>query len=88
METIATVLMIGAAVALIALLIKILAAPMRLLTKLAINTAVGYVVLFIFDFFADFFAIGVELNLLNALIVGVFGIPGILLLVLLKFLFL
>lgn len=87
METLSTLLIIGAAIALVLLLFKILSAPMKWITKLLINTAVGYVVLFIFDFFAEFFEISVGLNLINAVIVGVMGIPGIILLVLLKLLF-
>ncbi len=87
METLSTVLIIAAVAALCVLLFKILSAPMRLITKLLINTGVGYVMLFIFDFFAEFFEISVELNLVNAVVVGVLGIPGIVLLVLLKLLF-
>ena len=87
METLSILLMIGAGILLCVLLFKILAAPMKLITKLLINTAVGYVVLFIFAFFAEFFDISIGLNLINAAIGGVMGIPGIILLVLLKLLF-
>ena len=83
METISALLLIGAAVVLCVILFKILSGPMRLITKLLINTAIGYVILFIFAFFAEFFEVSIELSLLNAVIVGVLGIPGILLLVLL-----
>ena len=87
MDTLSTLLILGAGVVLCVILFKILAAPMKLITKLLLNTAVGYVVLFIFDFFAEFFEISVGLNLVNAVVVGLLGIPGIILLVLLKFLF-
>lgn len=87
METLSVVFLIAAAAALCVLLFKILAGPMKLITKLLINTAIGYVILFIFEFFADFFEISVGLNLINAVVVGVLGIPGIILLVLLKLLF-
>ena len=87
MDTLSTLLILGAGVVLCVILFKILAAPMKLITKLLLNTAVGYVVLFIFDFFAEFFEISVGLNLINAVVVGLLGIPGIILLVLLKFLF-
>ena len=87
METLSILLILGAGVLLCVLLFKILAAPMKLITKLLINTAVGYVVLFIFSFFAEFFDVSIGLNLVNAVIVGVMGIPGIILLVLLKLIF-
>lgn len=84
MDTVSTLLILGAGVLLCVILFKIMAGPMKLVTKLLLNTAVGYVVLFIFDFFAEFFEISVGLNLVNAVIVGFLGIPGILLLVLLE----
>lgn len=83
METLSVLLVISAVAALCALIVKILAAPMKLITKLLINTAVGYVLLFVFAFLAEFFDVSIELSLLNAVIVGVFGVPGIILLVLL-----
>ncbi len=86
MDTLSTVLILAAGVALLVVLVKILSAPLRLITKLLLNTAIGYVVLFVFDFFAEFYAVSVELNLINAVVVGFLGIPGILLLVLLQFL--
>ena len=86
MDTLSTVLILAAGVALLVVLVKILSAPLRLITKLLLNTAIGYVVLFVFHFFAEFYAVSVELNLINAVVVGFLGIPGILLLVLLQFL--
>ena len=83
METISALLLIGAAVLLCVILFKILSAPMRLITKLLVNTAIGYIILFIFAFFAEFFEVSIELTLANAVIVGLLGIPGIILLVLL-----
>lgn len=85
MDTLSTLLILVAGIVLLAILIKILSAPLRLITKLLLNTAIGYVVLFLFDFFGEFFAVSVELNLVNAIVVGCLGIPGIILLVLLKY---
>jgi inhibitor of the pro-sigma K processing machinery len=39
------------------------------------------------SFLGDFIGINVEVNLINALIAGFFGIPGVIVLVLAKFLF-
>ena len=87
MDTLSTLLILGALVVLCVILFKILTGPMKRVTKLLLNTAIGYVVLFIFDFFAEFYDISVGVNLVNAVVVGVLGIPGIILLVLLKLLF-
>lgn len=87
MDTLSTLLILGAMLVLGVILFKILAGPMKLITKILLNTAIGYVVLFVFDFFAEFFDISVGLNLFNAVLVGLLGIPGIILLVILKVLF-
>lgn len=87
METLSSLLMLAAAVVLLVLLVKVLAAPIRLIFKLAVNAALGFLILFVVNFFGDFVGIGVTVNLFTALIAGVLGVPGVVLLVLLQFLF-
>ena len=87
METLSTLLMLAAAVVLLVLLVKVLSAPIRLIFKLAVNAALGFLILFVVNFFGDFVGIGVTVNLFTALIAGVLGVPGVVLLVLLQFLF-
>ena len=60
---------------------------MRWLLKLLINTALGYIALFILNFFGEFIGITLGLNFINAVVVGFLGVPGVVLLALLKFLF-
>ena len=86
MGTISGLLMLAAVILLSFVLIKIISAPMRGLIKLLINTALGYVALFILNFFGEFIGFTLGLNFINALIVGVFGIPGVILLALFKLL--
>ena len=79
-------LMIAAGTFLFWLLIKLFLKPIRWVFKLLINTAVGFVVLWVLNFFGDFFGVSLGLNWINALVVGVFGLPGVVLLLLLKYL--
>ncbi len=79
-------LMIAAGIFLFWLLIKLFLKPIRWVFKLLINTAVGFVVLWVLNFFGDFFGVTLGLNWINALVVGVFGFPGVVLLLVLKYL--
>ena len=81
------IILLAAAVVLFVLLVKVLAAPIRLIFKLAVNAALGFLILFVVNFFGDFVGIGVTVNLFTALIAGVLSVPGVVLLVLLQFLF-
>ena len=87
METISSILILGSVVLFCFALIKIISTPMRWLLKLLINTALGYIALFILNFFGEFIGITLGLNFINAVVVGFLGVPGVVLLALLKFLF-
>ena len=79
--------MLAATVVFVILLIRILAAPIKWIFKLAINGALGFVVLYVFNFIGAFVGLSVPITLPSALITGFFGIPGVLFLVLLQILF-
>ena len=79
METV--LLVILAALALF-VLIKLLTKPIKWIFKLLLNALSGFVMLWFINFFGDFFGIAIETNFLNALITGVLGIPGVILLLL------
>ncbi|MEA5152133.1 MAG: pro-sigmaK processing inhibitor BofA family protein [Oscillospiraceae bacterium] len=85
METLSTLLIIAAVVVFGVLLLKILAKPIGLIFKLLINTLFGFLSLFIINFFGGFIGFTLGVNVLNALIVGVLGVPGVILLALLHF---
>ena len=87
METISVLLMLAAAVLSVVILIKILAAPVKLVFKLLLNAVCGFLLLIVVNIVSGFFDFSVEINLVNTLIAGCFGIPGALLLVILNFLF-
>ena len=86
METLSALLMLAAAVVVVVLLVKILSAPIRLIFKLLLNALFGFLILFVFNFFSSFIGLTLEINLLSALIAGVLGVPGVILLILLQIL--
>lgn len=54
--------------------------PIRLLIKLLINGLIGGAILFLFNLIGGIFGLTIAINPLNALIVGILGIPGVVLL--------
>ena len=86
MESLSIIVMIAAIVLAVILVLRLLAKPIKFVFKLLINTALGFVLLWLINFFGDWVGISLELSLLNALIVGLLGIPGVLLLLALHFL--
>ena len=83
METIAIILI---AVIAIFLILKLLTAPIRFAAKMLINALVGFVVLFLLNFAGSIVGLSLGINWFNALVVGIFGAPGVVLLLLLKYL--
>ena len=69
------------------LLIKVLTAPMRWIFKLLLNAGLGFVALWIVNFFGDFVGLSIEMSFLHCVIVGFFGVPGVIVLAILSFLF-
>lgn len=57
--------------------ITIFRKPMRLILRLLINTIGGFITLFIINWLGAFVGFSIGLNLLNAVIVGIFGLPGV-----------
>lgn len=64
----------------------LLVIPIRLLIKLLINGLIGGLVLFLFNLIGGFFGLSLVINPLNAVIVGVLGVPGVILLLILQLL--
>ena len=68
----------------ILLLLKIITAPIHFILKLLLNTALGFLALFLFHYLSPLLGVHIGLNLANALIVGILGVPGFFLLLLLS----
>lgn len=61
---------------------KLLVVPFKILIKLLINGLVGGVFLFLFNLLGSIFNLSIAINPLNALIVGLLGVPGVILILL------
>ena len=85
LQTIAIVVIAGV---LILLGITLFLRPLGCLFRLLLNTVGGFIVLFILNFFGGFIGISLGFNLFNAVVVGIFGLPGVGLLLILQWLLL
>lgn len=81
-----TVLIVGG-IFLVWLLIKLFKKPIKLMFKLICNTGIGYISLFLLNRFGASIGVTLGFNWVNALVIGVFGYPGLVLLLLLKYFF-
>ena len=84
MDAFNSVLMFILAALVIFALIKILSAPIRLIFKLLINAVVGFILLFLVNLIGGYFGFSLDMNLVNALITGIFGIPGVIVLIFIR----
>ena len=65
-------------------IIRLFAAPLKLALKLILNTLLGFLALFLLGLTAPLTGFALGLNLFNALVIGILGVPGLVLLVLLQ----
>ena len=77
MENYATILIPAL---LIPLLVRVLLAPVRLIWKLAVNSACGFVCLWLLNWISGFTGLLFPINAVTAAIAGFLGLPGIALL--------
>ena len=85
MDGIFKVIIIAAAVL---ICFRIFTKPMRLALKLLLNIVFGFIALLIINFFGKFIGVELGVNWLNAAVVGIFGLPGVALLLILRWLLL
>ncbi|MBQ3879608.1 MAG: pro-sigmaK processing inhibitor BofA family protein [Oscillospiraceae bacterium] len=63
------------------LVFKLFSLPIRLVFRILINTAAGFVLLLLFNYIGMYLGLSIGINIINALLIGILGIPGLLLLV-------
>ena len=80
------IIIIAAIVLAVIIVLRLLAKPIRFIFKMLINTVLGFILLWLINFFGGRIGISLDLSLLNALVVGVLGIPGVLLLLAIRYL--
>ena len=62
----------------------LLVIPIKILIKLLINGVLGGIILFIFNLIGGIFGLSIAINPLTAIIVGVLGIPGVILILIMQ----
>lgn len=70
------------AVFLLVFVLKILKVSVAIIWKFFWNGVIGLALLFLVNLFGNGIGVNIEMNVINSLIAGVFGIPGIILLLL------
>ena len=79
-------LMLVIVAVLLFLLFKVLSTPIRWAFKLLIHIFMGFVALFLLNLLGGFVGLSLPLTWLNAAVAGVLGVPGVVLLLLIKYL--
>ena len=69
---------------LIWILYKVFTKPMKLIFKLIANSLIGFVILFLLKIAGAYIGIRVSVGIYSALIAGILGVPGIILLILIE----
>lgn len=72
---------------LVVLLFKIIKTPLKWAFKLLIHAASGFIALVILNFFGGIVGLSLEVNIVNCLVAGILGLPGVILLLVLEYLF-
>ena len=81
MEKIVSGLMIVIAAVLV---FKLFSLPVRLLFRILLSTAAGFVLLVVFNYIGLRFGLTLGINIVNALVIGVLGLPGLIVLIFVK----
>lgn len=84
MELTNVLIVIGCAIA-IFIIGKIFLFPIKKILKLVFNTIIGGAIIYIINLIGASFGFHIGLNIITSLVVGILGIPGAILLVILKF---
>ena len=81
------ILILAAAVFLLKLLFRLLRLPVTWMFKLLLHALCGVVALFVLNFLGSYIGLYIDMNWINAAVTGVLGVPGVLILLLIEFLF-
>jgi inhibitor of the pro-sigma K processing machinery len=66
------------------IILRIFSLPVKWVFKLIINTLLGFLGLFAVNWLGSYIGINLGINIVNAVVVGTLGLPGLVLLLLLK----
>ena len=65
---------------------KVFIVPIKTIIKLVINSVLGGVVIFLINFIGAYFNFHIGLNIITSIFVGLLGIPGAIVIVIIKLL--
>lgn len=68
-------------------ILKVLLFPARIIFKLIVNGILGAITLFLINFIIEFFSFNIHqipIEPLNALVVGILGVPGVIILLIIQ----
>ena len=63
---------------------RIFIVPLKTISKFILNSIIGGIIIFIINFIGGFFNFHIGLNLITSIFVGILGIPGAIVVVLIK----
>jgi len=66
------------------LFFKIFNKSMKFIFRLLLNSLLGFAILFVVNFLGDFIGLHIAVGWISALVTGILGIPGIILLLLIQ----
>lgn len=87
MVLIAVIFLVAIGIFMLSLTFRLLKKPIAWILKFLIHACMGYAALFVFNFVGAWFDISLGLNWVNAAVTGLLGVPGVILLLLVKYLF-
>ena len=79
-------LIIAAAVAGIVLLVRLITSPLKKIVKLLLHTALGMGILLVLNIFGRYFGFSFEIEPVRCLIAAIFGVPGVIIMVIITIL--
>lgn len=82
-----TIAVLIVCVLLIILLFKIIKTPLKWAGKLLLNALSGFIALLVLNFFGSLVGLTLTINFINCLVTGFLGLPGVVLLLVIKYLF-
>ena len=64
--------------------LRLFSAPLKLAIKLMLHAALGFLLLLVEEIIGGFFDFSLGINFVNCLVAGILGIPGVIIMVLIK----
>lgn len=66
------------------IILKLISFPIKVIIKLLINALIGGIILYLINMFGAVIGLSITINWLSALIVGIAGVPGVIIVILLQ----